>query len=75
MGQLHACTFSVTSPDGACVATVVIRPLADPPHGWTPVPRDIVSDPARCQSLLDRAHLWSGSVVELFDAVRSAAAA
>ncbi len=75
MGELHACTFSVTTVDGGRVATVVIRPVVDPPSAWTPVPRDLVGDPARCRRLLDLAHLWSGSVSDLFDAVRSAAAA
>lgn len=75
MGELYAFSFSVLSPDGGRSATVVIRPQFDPPKGWVAVPRDLVDNPTRCGSLQDLAHLWQGSVAELFAAVRFAAAA
>jgi hypothetical protein len=75
MGELYAFSFSVLSSDGGRAATVVIRPQVDPSKGWVAVPRDLVDNPARCRSLQELAHLWQGSVSELFAAVRSAVAA
>lgn len=75
MDELYAFSFTVLSSDGECAATVVIRPQVDPPKGWVRIPRELVENPAQCRSLHDLAHLWQGSVSDLFEAVRSAAAA